>query len=200
VDVRDAIRSRRSIKRFDPEHRLSPAEVDELLDLAQTSPTAFNVQHVRYVLVDDPDLRRQLRAASFDQPQVTDASLLVVVCGDVQAWRKEPARYWEHVPEPRRSSLVEMITGFYDGREQMQRDECMRSCALAAQTLMLAARGLGYDSCPMDGFDVDEVARLVHLPDDHLVSMFVCIGRALEPARPRGGKLPTSEVVIRNRF
>jgi nitroreductase len=200
LDVREAIRSRRSIKRVDPDHRLDPAEVDELLDLAQTSPTAFNIQHCRYVVVTDPLLRQQLRAASFDQPQVTDAALLVVVCGDVQAWRKQPARYWLHVEEPARSRLADMITGFYDGREQMQRDECMRSCGFAAQTLMLAARGLGHDSCPMDGFDVDEVARLVNLPEDHLVSMFVCIGRALEPAPPRGGKLPASEVIVENRF
>jgi len=76
----------------------------------------------------------------------------------------------------------------------------MRSCGFAAQTLMLAAKGMGYDSCPMDGFDFEKVAELVNLPDDHVISMFVAIGKATEPANPRGGQLPLSEIVLKDRF
>ena len=50
------------------------------------------------------------------------------------------------------------IDQYYRGKDQVQRDEAMRSCGIAAQTLMLAAKSMGYDSCPMDGFDFDEVA------------------------------------------
>ncbi len=200
MHVHEAIRTRRSIKRFDPEHRLPPDHVDQLLDLALLAPTAFNIQHCRLVVVEDRDLRRQLRAASFDQGQVTDAGLLVAVCADVQAWQRQPERYWHHVPESVQSSLVNMIEGFYAGREQMQRDEALRSCGLVAQTLMLAATGLGYGSCPMDGFDFDRVAALLRLPADHLVSMFVAIGRPLQPAHPRGGRIPRAEAVLRDRF
>ena len=46
----------------------------------------------------------------------------------------------------------------------------------------------------------DAVGELINLPQDHLISMFVAIGRPLEPARPRGGKLPVDEVIIENRF
>jgi nitroreductase len=200
VDVREAIEKRRSIKRFDPEHRLRPDEIAELLRLARLAPSAFNVQHCRYVVVDDPDRRRRLREVSFDQPQVTDASLLVVVCGDVRAWQKEPARYWNHLPARARDGLVRMIHDFYAGDEQLQRDECMRSCGLAAMTLMLAAQGLGYDSCPLDGYDAAAVARLIDLPADHLLSMFVAIGKALEPAPARGGQLPADVTILRNSF
>jgi len=200
LDVREAIRRRRSIKRFDPDHRLADHEVAELLELARLAPTAFNIQHCRLVVVEDPHLRRELRAASFDQPQVTDASLLVAVCADVMAWDKQPERYWRHVPESVRDQMVRTIRGFYADHEQMQRDEAMRSCGLAAQTLMLAAQGLGYDSCPMDGFDFGTVARLLQLPDDHVLSMFVAVGKPLQPAHPRGGQIPLAEAVLRNRF
>jgi nitroreductase len=200
VDVRQAIEARRSVKIYDPQHRMTSEEVDELLRLAQMAPTAFNIQHCRYVVVTDPDLRRQIRAASFDQAQVTDASLLVILCADIAAWRKQPARYWSHVDEGVQQVLLGMIHGYYDGHEQAQRDECMRSCGIAAQTIMLAAKGMGYDTCPMDGFDFDAVARLINLPDDHLISMFVVVGKALAPAQPRGGKLPAGEVVLENRF
>jgi nitroreductase len=76
----------------------------------------------------------------------------------------------------------------------------MRSCGMAAQTLMLAAKAMGYDSCPMDGFDFAEVGKLINLPADHEISLFVAIGKALQPAQPRGGQLPLSEVVITDRF
>jgi nitroreductase len=200
VDVLKAIAERRSFKSFDPQHRMTPDEIATLLDLARNAPTAFNVQHCRFVNVTNPALRKELRAVSFDQPQVTDASLLVVLCADLKAWCKDPARYWSHAPEETRGRLVDMITGYYEGRPQDQRDECMRSCGIAAQTLMIAARGLGYESCPMDGFDFDAVGELIRLPDDHLISLFVAIGKPLEPVRPSGGKLSEDEVIFENRF
>jgi len=200
VDVLKAIEERRSIDRFDPEHRMTPEEIETLLELARMSPTAFNLQHCRFVYVTDADMRAQLRKASFNQSQVTDASLLVIICADLGAWRRQPERYWSHVPEDARGRLVGLIREYYDGRERDQRDECMRSCGIAAQTLMIAARGLGYESCPMDGFDFDAVGEMINLPPDHVISMFVAIGRPLEPARPRGGKLPAAEVIIENRF
>ena len=76
----------------------------------------------------------------------------------------------------------------------------MRSCGIAAMTLMLAAKAMGYDSCPMDGFDFDAVGKLIKLPDDHVIAMFVAIGKAMQPARARGGQLAMDEVVILNQF
>jgi nitroreductase len=71
---------------------------------------------------------------------------------------------------------------------------------MAAMTLMLAAKEMGYDTCPMDGFDFDAVAKLLNMPKDHTPVMFVVVGKALEPARPRGGQLNMDEVVIYNKF
>jgi nitroreductase len=76
----------------------------------------------------------------------------------------------------------------------------MRSCGIAAQTLMLAAKAMGYDSCPMDGFDFEQVAKLIQLPDDHVIAMFVAIGKATQEAQPRAGQLSLDEVVIENSF
>jgi nitroreductase len=99
-----------------------------------------------------------------------------------------------------RAFLVPAIGGYYEGREQTQRDECMRSCGLAGMALMLAAKELGYDSCPMDGFDFDAVAKLIGLPEDHLISFMVAIGKGTQAALPKPGQLPYEEVVIENRF
>ena len=65
---------------------------------------------------------------------------------------------------------------------------------------MLAAKEMGYDSCPMDGFDFEKVAQLIQLPDDHVISMFVAIGKGTKNAWPRGGQLDIDEVVIQDKF
>ncbi len=76
----------------------------------------------------------------------------------------------------------------------------MRSCGFAAQTIMLAAKSMGYDTCPMEGFDYDKVGKLIRLPTDHIITMMVVVGKAAKPANPRGGQLPLSEVVFENKF
>ena len=81
-----------------------------------------------------------------------------------------------------------------------RRDEAMRSIGIAAQTIMLAAKGMGYDSCPMIGFDFDKVAKLINLPTDHVIGNLIAIGRATKPAWPKPGQLPLAEVVIQDRF
>ena len=59
----------------------------------------------------------------------------------------------------------------------MQRDEVMRSCGMAAMTMMLCAKNMGYDSCPMDGFDFPELSKLLHFPKNQIPVMFVAIGK-----------------------
>ena len=67
MNVSTAIENRRAIKAFDPSHRMSDAEVQQLFELAKLSPTAFNIQNWRFVVLKDPELRQQVRAAAWNQ-------------------------------------------------------------------------------------------------------------------------------------
>ncbi|MEW5770133.1 MAG: nitroreductase family protein [Pseudomonadota bacterium] len=200
MDVTQAIEQRRSVKAFDPHHRMAEEEVARLLSLALLAPTAFNIQNWRFVVVRDPELRARIRQVSRDQAQITEASLLIVLCADLKAWNKDTARYWRTAPAEVREALVFMIRQYYEGREQVERDEAMRSCGIAAMALMLAAREMGYDSCPMDLSDLDAVGELIDLPPDHVVAMFVAIGKGVKEPWPRGGQLAMEEVVLKDRF
>jgi len=205
MNVKDAIQQRRSIKSYDPAYKMSEAEVNELLSLAILSPTAFNIQHWRLVNVTDPAIRQQIREVAWDQAQVTDASMLLVLCADTKAWAKDTwakdtKRYWENSPSEFQDFIIPAIQGYYEGRESVQRDEALRSSGIIAQTLMLAAKSMDLDTCPMDGFDFDAVAKIINLPEDHLIAHFVVVGKAAEEAKPRGGQLPLSEVVFENTF
>lgn len=196
----EAIETRRAVKHYDADHKMNAEEVDRIMSLAMLSPTAFNIQNWRFVVVEDEDLRKKIREVSWDQAQVTDTSLFVIICADLKAWEKEPARYWANSPEEVQKFMLPAIDAYYRDKDQVQRDEAMRSCGIAAQTLMLTAKALGYDSCPMDGFDFEKVAQLIKLPDDHVIAMFVAIGKGIKGAWERPGQLNQDEVVIRNAF
>ena len=200
MNTLEAIEKRRAVKHYDPEHVFTRDEVDKILSSAMLSPTSYNIQHWRFVHVSDPTIRQQIREAAWDQAQVTDASMLLVLCADLKAWERQPHRYWRDAPKETRDMLISMITDFYGGNEQLQRDEAMRSVGIAAQTIMLTSKDMGYDSCPMIGFDPDAVAKIINLPENHVIGMLISIGKAATKAQARGGQLPKEEVVIQNRF
>lgn len=200
MDVFEAIEKRRSIKNFDPSHIISKQQIDKILSAAILSPTSYNIQNWRFVTIANKDLQAKIRQASWNQAQVTDASVVVVLCADLFAWKKDPARYWKNASQVARDYLVPAIIKSYEGQDQFQRDEAIRSCGMAAQTIMLAAKAMEYDSCPMIGFDPKQVAKLINLPDDHMIAMMITIGKALKPAAPRGGQLPLDEVVFNDHF
>lgn len=200
MDVFDAIYRRRAIKEFDASHEMPAGDVQRLMEAAIQSPTSFNLQHWRFVLVRDRTLREQLREAAYQQPQVTDASLLIVVAADLKAWAHSPERYWRHAPQNVCARNISAIKRAYAGHEQLERDEAMRSCGLAGMAILLAAQALGYDSCPMVGFEPEKVSQIVRLPADHVVSFLIAVGKAARPPWPKPGQLPLSEVAIQDRF
>ena len=201
MDTLEAIEQRRAVKHYDPAFEMPEADVERLLDLALLSPTSFNIQNWRFVVVRDAEQKQKIRAAAWDQAQVTDANLTIVLCGDPKAWEKDPGRYWKNAPEATQEMLVPMIGQFYTGAgDVVQRDEVMRSVGIAGQTLMLAAKSMGYDSCPMIGFDPGQVGEIIGLPEGHVIGMMVTVGKAVKPAHPRGGQLAKSEVVFTDRY
>lgn len=200
MNTLDAIKARRSIKHFDASHTMSKQEIESILSLAILSPTAFNIQNWRLVVVDDPELRGKIREAAWGQAQVTDASLFIVLCADLKSWEKQPQRYWAGAPKEVQDFMIPAIDNYYRGKDQVQRDEAMRSCGIIAQTLMLTAKALGYDSCPMDGFDFDKVGELIQLPSDHVIAQFVAIGKSTKEPWARPGQLSLDEIVIKNTF
>ena len=200
MKVSEAIRERRAYKWYDPGHRMPEAVFRGLMEHAILSPTAFNIQNWRFVRVRDPERRAAIRKAAWDQAQVTDASELLVLCFDTKAWQRDPRRYWVNAPEEVQDFLVPAIEAYYRDRPQVERDEGMRSCGLAGQTIMLMAKELGYDSCPMDGFDYAEVGRIIGLPEDHEIAFMIAIGKSVKPVWPRPGQLPLDEVMVDDGF
>jgi nitroreductase len=200
MQVSEAIQTRRAVKWFDPEHRMPEETFRRLMEHVILSPTAFNLQNWRFIRVTDGEQRKAIRAVAWDQAQVTDASELLVLCFDNRAWEKAPERYWRNAPQEVQDFLLPALSDYYSGKPQVERDEGMRSCGIAAQSIMLMARELGYDSCPMDGFDYAAVGEIINLPADHAIAFMVAIGMGVKEPWPKPGQLPLDEVLIENRF
>ena len=200
MNVSEAVVGRRAIKWYDPEHRMPEDVFRQMMEHALLAPTAFNIQNWRFVRVTDPDQRRAIRAAAWDQAQVTDASELLVLCFDTRAWDREPARYWRNAPQEVQDFILPALAEYYKDKPQVERDEGMRSCGLVGMTIMLLARELGYDTCPMDGFDYTAVGKIISLPADHEIAFMIAIGKGTRDPWPKPGQLRLEDVLIENSF
>jgi len=200
MDLFTAIEARRAIKHYSRNEAVSDADFERIMNAVLLSPTSYNIQHWRFVRVTDPQQRSRIQEAAWGQTQITEAAELIILCADTQAWSDDPQRYWANTNAEVQSVMLPMLQAFYEGKGQLQRDEALRSSGMAAQTLMLAAKALGYDTCPMIGFDSEQVARIINLPAGHLISMIITLGKADRPANPRAGQLPLEEVLLENSY
>ncbi len=195
----DAIKKRRAVNYFDSFHRPLKSDIKRMMQHVILSPTSFNIQNWRFVVVTDAQLRKKIREVAWNQAQITDASFLVIFCADLNAW-KMADRCWRKAPLRVKRNMLAAIKFIYGRNKQLQYDESIRSCGIAAQTLMLTAKAMDYDTCPMVGFDVKKVAKLIKLPRHHVVTMIIAVGKRIKEPWPRSGQLALKEVVKENTF
>ena len=200
MDTFDAIKTRRAIKKFDNTYKMTDEQVQSLMKLTLLSPTSYNQQNWRFVTVTDQAVKEQIHVAAHNQAQPLDGSLVILLCGNMSAWKDDPMRYWKNHPLEKQEHVRDAMHKKYSDSSQNRRDEAMRSCGFAAQTIMLAAKQMDLDSCPMVGFEYDEMAKIINLPDDHIIVMMIVVGKAASPAAERGGQLSLDEVVFENKF
>ena len=200
MDTFDAIKTRRAIKKFDSSYKMTDEQVQSLMKLTLLSPTSYNQQNWRFVTVTDQSIKEKIHVAARNQAQPLDGSLVILLCGNMNAWKDDPMRYWKNHPLEKQEHVKEAMHKKYSDSPQNRRDEAIRSCGFAAQTIMLAAKQMGLDSCPMVGFEYNEMAKIINLPDDHIIVMMIVVGKAASPAAERGGQLSLDEVVFENKF
>lgn len=199
MSLYETIKARRSVKHFDPEHKLSDAQIRQLLCAAALAPTSFNMHNRHFVAVLDQEVKERLKGAAWGQAQIADAPLVVVITGALEAHRNT-ARYLREAPEKVQEFFAPMIGKFYEGKDQLLRDEALRSVGLASMNLMLMAKEMDLDSCPLIGFDPAQVSEILGLDEQHPPFLMVVIGKALQPAQPRMGLLLLEEQVSLDRF
>ncbi len=194
MDFSKVVEERQSVKVYDMEREVTDADLKTLFETTMLSPSSFNLQHWRFVAVRDPALKQQLCEASWYQEHVAKCAVDIVVCADLNA-HDTAAEIYANVPADIQEKVLPIIQGFYGGNEQLARDEALRSGSLASMTLMLAAKNLGMDTCPMIGFDPAKVTEIIKLPEGFIPVMMITLGYAAEKPRQRGHRYEVADVV-----
>jgi nitroreductase len=194
MEFSELIQQRQSVKSYHPDKEISDAELKELFDDVILTPSSFNLQHWTFIAVRDHETKKRLKEAAWGQQQVEDSSVSLLVCGKLDAFKDAP-RVYEEAPREIQDKMLPMIKGFYDGKEQVIRDEAIRSASLASMTLMYSAKARGWDTCAMIGFDPDAVTKILKLTPNYIPVMMLVLGFKKDEPRPRSYRRPVSEVV-----
>ena len=201
----EVVFGRRATPSFDGE----PIPIDDLraiLHAGLLAPSGYNIQPWRFIVVQQPEQKRRLRAASYNQGKVEEASVVIVACGDADGWRKDLDEMLalgreggmpESYAEQARSSVPNYLSSFTS--EQMH-GWLNKQVMLAYTHMMLMAEVLGYDTAPMEGFEQDKVHEMLRLPMSYWVVAMLAIGHLKGPDKFDGGRFDISHTVFAEEF
>ncbi len=167
-DVFDCMRECHSVREF-TEHDIPEPTLTRILEAASWAPSAGNLQPWYFYVVKNQEIKNQLAEACFEQDQVKESAVSVVVLAD-------PARSNESYGE-RGAQLY-----------------CIQDTAMAASNMILAAYGLGIDSCWVGGFDEVEVQRIVEAAPRLRAVAIICLGYGNETSTPVKERFRVAEV------
>jgi nitroreductase len=198
LSAEEAIRARHSVRKYERDVTIPAAEWNEILELAFSAPSSWNLQHWRFLTIQEQVNKDRLLPIAYNQQQVSDASINVVVLGDLQANLAAATVFEKATPEIRELMLGQ-INGAYANNPALARDEAIRNASLAAMQLMIAAKAKGYDSVPMGGYNPQALIKEFNIPERYLPVMIIAIGKAASPGRA-SERLPLEHQVISESF
>jgi nitroreductase len=180
-----AITERRASPSFDGSP-IPDADLIKILRAALQAPSSYNLQPWRFIVVRSPEQKKRLRAASYNQAKVEEASVMIVACGDADGWRSgdldEMLRLGRlgGMPENYAEQAKSTIPNYLSNHPNMPL-WLTRQVMLAFTHMMLMAEVLGYDTAPMEGFEQDKVHEVLKLPLSYSVVALLGIGHLKGP-------------------
>lgn len=196
--------ARHSVRKYDPTATIPQGELNEILRLAASAPSSWNLQHWRFLVVTDPAIKEKLLPIAYNQQQVVDAYATIIILGDLEADKSARLVYDEAVAnglmnESVRDTMIVQIEGAYKSNPEIARDEAIRNSSYAAMQLMLAAKAKGYDTCPMGGYNRDALIKELNIPSRFLPTLMLTVGKASVQAHPTA-RFGLDQLVINNSF
>ena len=200
-----AIQERRATPSFDGAP--IPAEdLRQILDAGLHAPSGYNMQPWRFVVVQSPEQKKRLRAASYNQGKVEEASAVIVACGDADGWRKDLDLMLKMgreggMPESYAAQAQVSVPNYMSSFSNVQMQGWLNKMVMLAFThMMLMAEVMGYDTAPMEGFEQDKVHEVLRLPLSYWVVALLAIGHAKGPDKFNGGRFDMGHTVFGEEF
>lgn len=188
MNLKTIMQERYATKKFTGE-AIPQEKIDELQEMIRLAPTSYGLQAFKVKVVTDPALKEKLQAASWNQPQITTCSHLFVFCADTDVTRRLD-EYKDLLSGKMPKENVENFTGMIANMIASLSEEDIhgwtaRQTYIALAHALLGAKALGFDSCPMEGFDAQQYETILDLPNN-LKPVVICpVGIAADEARPK---------------
>jgi nitroreductase len=202
--VSQAIAQRRATPSFDGSP-IPDKDLQKILDAGLQAPSGYNMQPWRFIVVRSAEQKRRLRAASFNQAKVEEASAVIAACGDADGWRngdlEEMLRLGreggmpENYAEQAKINIPNYLSNHPDFAMWLN-----RHVMIAFTTMMLMAEVLGYDTAPMEGFEQEKVREVLKLPLSYHVVALLGIGHLKGNDKFHGGRFNMARTVFAEEF
>ncbi len=192
--------ARKSVRVFDPNATIAKEEIAEMLKLATIAPSSSNLQSWSFIVIQDPEVKKELQVIANNQAQVGDSSAVIAVLGNIDAYKKVEQIYTQNVTEGHMDESIKdrTIANTYATYPHAPIEARMGiasfDAGLVSMQLMLIAKEKGYDTCPLGGFDKVKFAERFDLPSDQFPIVLIALGKAAAPAYG-SSRLPLEEVV-----
>ncbi len=179
----EAMNWRYAVKKFDPTRKISAADWETLEKVLTLSASSFGLQPWKFLVINDPAIRKQLTIAAWNQTQVGDCSHFVVLTSMTHMDEAHVARFIDSVAKTR-SVPVESLAGYQKvvngfvsklpAESQLHWNH--RQTYLALGNLMTAAAVMGIDTCPLEGLNAAEFDKILGIGKDYVTACAVALG------------------------
>jgi len=200
-----AIRERRATPSFDGAP-IPPEDLRQILEAGLSAPSGYNVQPWRFVVVQSEEQKKRLRAASFNQAKVEEASAVIVACGDADGWRRDLDDILRMgleggMPEGYAAQARNSVPNYLSHFNSDEMHGWLNKMVMIAFThMMLMAEVMGYDTAPMEGFEQEKVHEVLRLPLSYWVVALLGIGHLKGPDKFNGGRFDINHSVFGEEF
>lgn len=210
MEFKELVKTRHSAVNFVKEHKMSEGDFKEIFELTKLAPSAYNLQFTNYLVVTDEEKKEKVRELSYNQYKIHSASGVVIVLGNRQSIDMaevdkiyRPLLQLKMMDELDFETTLQTIENYSQGLKQDDHAlqlELTRNAGIHAMLFMMAAKNLGYDTCPMHVHNVEQLRELFNIPAHLEPIMMITIGKSVDKTRPRGYRKPVNEFVQFNAF
>ena len=183
METIQALRERRAINFFDPSKSMTNDTINELITIANLTPSSFNLQPWEVIVVKNSEKKEILRKCAFNQPKVEEASVVLIIIANPNAVEENLDKVIEsmvslgYIKEEQIEMNKNMPYNLYDQKDTLKRKLfAVKNTAFFAMSIMIAAKGLGLESHPMDGFVEDMLKKEFNIPEDRIIPLLLAIG------------------------
>lgn len=188
MDFNDIVMRRYATKKFDGS-MIEESKVKKLMEIIRFSPSSLNLQPWKIKVIKDKSTKEKLLPLSYNQQQIITCSHLLVFCADNDIARRVEdlvSLIKRERKEEEMSGYIEMLRGFPHSMSEEQRTSwAQRQLFLALGNALNGAKSLGFDSCPMEGFDHAAYSMALNLPSNLRPTVLCPIGYAADEPRPK---------------